>query len=293
MSDQRWIKAFSALRLRGGLLLAAGVSLAVNLGNLGAYLFQVALSHSLSKSDYGQFNVLFAIVLILLTPSPAIAIMIVNLHRSQNVSRAWTIDAVVIFFTLLSATLALSLLLGLELLGFFSAGLRLGSSLLFFLSALQMVAIGVRQAARRHRLVTLAQTSVGLLRAVLVGLLIGAGVNINVSHAVWICVLAAGVSVILLVPPRQPKICVSYLQNGFISLTRNYPEVYKTVTPLFFGYVRLMIAFAVLQNGDLLVVYLRWSGSAAGDYAGASVLARIGFLIPSSLFTLGRRLIIA
>jgi O-antigen/teichoic acid export membrane protein len=55
---------------------------------------------------------------------------------------------------------------------------------------------------------------------------------------------------------------------------------------LFFGYAKFMLMFAFLQNADLLIVYLRWPGSAAGDYAAASVLARIGFLIPSSLFTL-------
>ena len=266
--------------------MAAGVSLAVNLGNLGAYIFQVGLSHSLSKTEYAHFNVLFAIVLIVLTPTPVIALIIVHIHGSQQTLRRGTIDAVAMLFTLLSAVVAVSVLLTLLFSDFFSPGLCFGASLLVFLSALQMVATGMRQMTQRHVHVALAQSSVGLVRAALIGLLMGAGVSVGVADAIWICVLAAGVGCILLVPLRRPQVYLRYLRDVHISLNRGGAELFKTIAPLFFGYARLMLMFAFLQNADLLIVYLRWPGSAAGDYAAASVLARIGFLIPSSLFTL-------
>jgi O-antigen/teichoic acid export membrane protein len=276
----------SARGSRLGVLTATGVSLAVNLGNLGAYIFQVGLSHSLSKTEYAHFNVLFAIVLILLTPTPVIALIIVHLHRSQQTLHRGLSDAVGMLFTLLSALAALFLLFVLIISDFFSLGLCFGASLLFFFSALQMVATGMQQSARRHVHVALAQASVGLVRAALIGLFMGAGVSVGVADAVWICVLAAGVGCILLVPLRLPQAYVRYLRDVYVSLDGGCTDLYKTIAPLFFGYARLMLVFAFLQNIDLLIVYLRWPGSAAGDYAGASVLARIGFLIPSSLFTL-------
>ena len=276
----------SDLGSRPGLLMAAGVSLAVNLGNLGAYIFQVGLSHSLSKTEYAHFNVLFAIVLIVLTPTPVIALIIVHIHGSQQTFRRGTINAVAMLFTLLSAVVAVSVLLALFFSDFFSPGLCFGASLLFFLSALQMVATGMRQMTRRHVHVALAQSSVGLVRAALIGLFMGAGVSVGVADAIWMCVLAAGVGCILLVPRRHPQVYLRYLRDAYISLNRGCDDLFKTIAPLFFGYAKLMLMFAFLQNADLLIVYLRWPGSAAGDYAAASVLARIGFLIPSSLFTL-------
>lgn len=287
MSDRYKSFISSLVNLRLHFLLTAGfVAVAVNLGNLGAYFFQVLLSHSLSKSDYGDFNFLFTIVLMLLTPTPAVATILVHIHGSKRSAHVWTMDAVAMLFMLSSVALAVGVLLILFLVSGLSFALCLGASLLFLFSLLQMVATGVRQMSQRHGRVALAQTSIGLVRAGGAGLLIGAGAPISVADAMMICVLASCVACLLLVPGRRPLAYVTCVRESYESLRLHFRDICKIVGPLLYRYARLMLAFALLQNADLLIVGLRWPGDLAGDYAGASVLARIGFLIPASMFTL-------
>lgn len=287
MSIRDKFAGLSVLNLRIGLFVTAGFfSFAVNLGNFGAYIFQVLLSHALSKSDYGLFNFLFTTVLLVLTPAPAIASIIIHLNSSQQTRRPWTVDSIIMLFVVLSGVLTCAFLVVLFALPMFSIALCFGGSLLFLISLLHMLAMGVRQTSQAHARVALAQMAIGLVRAGMAGILVGVGAHINVLDAMMICVLASLVACLALVPIRYPSAYFDYLRESYQSLKSHFLDVCKTVAPLIFGYTRLMLAFALLQNADLLIVTLRWPGDLAGDYAGASVLARIGFLIPSSLFTM-------
>jgi len=254
----------------------------VNLGNVFAYLFQVVLARYMTPADYGGFNALFAVAVVLAAPAAVLQLTYSKQtillsaagtgQLKELLSRGVTWTAAVAVAAILIGTPAAP-----AVSSFLSAPSSLHVALMMAFAGASVafpMFVGIVQGLRRYIAFSFSLCSVPLAR-LLGGLFFVAWGGYGIGGALWACIASMLVGIALalfalrdiLVANRVP------LASGTAKTMR------MDAAPMAASSL-LMLAFV---NLDIVLVRHYCSAEESGLYATASVLGRIAFLLPSVL----------
>jgi len=251
-----------------------------NVGNVFAYLFQVILVRSLSPSDFGAFNTLFSIALILSSPQLVLQYVysrqtLIVLLKNPDALYGLLLNAL---RTILAIALSIAVI---TMLMKRSVGMWLRVSELHLILVGCIVAttfahsliMGIVQGKRDYTVLGLGISAIPFSRFLLViPMLLGA--PWGVDGAIWACFLGSIVGLVY---------GVYSLKDDFFKTTRIYLPSLKE---MWHGSAALLVTAALvmlLGNADMLAVRYYCSAEGSGFYATAALLGRIAFLLPAAL----------
>lgn len=251
----------------------------INVGNAAAYLFQLVLGRSMSAADFGTFNAAFALVLVATAPTGVAHLIVAHLA----ISRGDKADP-----ALYRACLKFGAGAGLAvfIIGFALAALVTGSSAYEWATVLAAVAT----------------VAIAFLQPVPSGIIQSRGDHAMfaiVQGSITVCRLAGGVVLVTLlglgVPGAMSAVAFSLVFALLLGLWLERGLLFAPGAPLpllelgrdavRFGWPQLLTALLVsgLTTLDVALVRTLDTPEAAGLYASASVIGRMGLLLPGAL----------
>ncbi len=254
----------------------------LNSGNLFNYLFQLVIARQLTPTDFGTFNAINSIAIILLAPAAVLPVVYSRYTVSLMQNSMGQVRDVLVrgmkFFTWITLGLLALCLLGLPGI---KSYLHLTSTLplilmliQFSLSMVRPILFGVIQGLQRFTLYGLGSSSIPLVRF-LSGLVCVVVLGWGVNGAVFAGVVGAIVAMIIgfwgirdiLRQPNQP------IPPGLPKKMARY------------GLPAFATACMVMVLGNLDIVFVRHycSPEEAGFYATAAILGRIAMFLPGVL----------
>jgi O-antigen/teichoic acid export membrane protein len=258
-------------------LLPAGL---INLGNIFAYLFQLAVIRSLSVADVGAFNAIFALINVIAAPAAVLPFAISRaMITTNNINGA--AGRIILCSAAAGLAIAAALLTsGALLITPLRALLRISQSetamlalLLFCTTLLSGIAIGWLQGSLRYITSALAMAGIPALRFVF-GLWLVVWWDGDINAAMMATAL-----------PGAIVFAVGFL--GVFALTRKPQQ--RLPSTVWRDFSHFMISSSVTSllllgfwNLDVVTVRSMFSPEASGLYAVAAVLGRIPFLISSA-----------
>lgn len=252
-------------------------------GNLANYLFQFFMSRHLTPTDYGTLNALLSLMVIVSIPGGVITMVVAN-----YVSRYKAMEEHGKITSLFSGTLKQVAFLGLalflvfalfskiisEFLNISSTGLVLVVSLIAATSLCLTVNFGMLQGLQRFTAFGITGSLGSVLRLLFGITLIYVG--LNVAGALWAGVLANMAIIIL----------TFFLLRYLFEFNQSAePKDNKTREIISYGLpvAISLLCYTTLTNLDVVLVKHYFDGATAGQYAAASILAKVILYLPGAI----------
>src|SRR3990172_16286 len=266
-----------------GLIVSSAILFAFSMvGNLANYFFQFFMSRHLTPSDYGTLNALLSLLVIISIPGGAITMVVANYVSRYKAREEYgkitsfvsgslkqvTVFGIVLFlmFALLSKAIS-------DFLRIPSIGLVLIVSLMVATSLCLTVNFGVLQGLQKFNAFGITGSLGGVLRLVFGILLIYVG--FNVAGALWAGVFANLIIIIM----------TFFLLRYLFEYGQEAQGENKTKEVVYYGFpvAISLFCYTVLTNLDVVLVKHYFDGHTAGQYAAASILAKIILYLPGAI----------
>jgi len=266
-----------------GLIVSSAVLFSFSMvGNLANYFFQFFMSRHLTPSDYGTLNALLSLLVIISIPGGAITLVVA--HYVSRYKAREEYSKISSFF---SGSLRRVTLLGIVLFVLFalfskmisdflripSVSLVLIVSLILVTSLCLTVNFGMLQGLQKFSAFGITGSLAGVLRLVFGILLIYVG--FSVAGALWAGVLA-NLAIIIMT-----FFLLRYLfEYGQVAPVKGRSQ---EVVSYGFPVAISLFCYTALTNLDVVLVKHYFDGSTAGQYAAASILAKVILYLPGAI----------
>lgn len=254
----------------------------INVGNAAAYLFQLVLGRSMSAADFGTFNAIFALALVATAPTNVLHLIVAHLSITWR-ARRQDAEQSLLRISLAAGALAsmVVLLLGLPFVGEAARhfgtdwGTIVACQLTIGLSFLWPGPAGLIQSRGGHigfaailGMMTISRLFGGIVLVALLGW--------GVPGGMWACVFSLVLALLLGLWLERGMLFAPGAPLPLLELGRDAVR---------FGWPQLLTALLVsgLTTLDVALVRTLDTPEAAGLYASASVIGRMGLLLPGAL----------
>jgi O-antigen/teichoic acid export membrane protein len=266
-----------------GLIVSSAVLFGFSMvGNLANYFFQFFMSRHLSPSDYGTLNALLSLLVVVSIPGAAITMVVAN-----YVSRYKAMEEYGKISSFFSGSLKRVTFLGLVLFLVFalfskvisdflripSIGLVLIVSLIFMTSLCLTVNLGMLQGLQKFSAFGITGSLSGILRLAFGILLIYVG--LSVAGALWAGAMANLIIIVM----------TFFLLRYLFEYGQDHPVENRSQEVLYYGFpvAISLFCYTALTNLDVVLVKHYFDGPIAGQYAAASILAKIILYLPGAI----------
>jgi O-antigen/teichoic acid export membrane protein len=266
-----------------GLIVSSAVLFSFSMvGNLANYFFQFFMSRHLTPSDYGTLNALLSLLVIISIPGGAITLVVA--HYVSRYKAREEYGKISSFF---SGSLRRVTLLGIVLFVLFalfskmisdflripSVSLVLIVSLILVTSLCLTVNFGMLQGLQKFSAFGITGSLAGVLRLVFGILLIYVG--FSVAGALWAGVLANLVIIIM----------TFFLLRYLFEYGQDAPVKDRSQEVVYYGFpvAISLFCYTTLTNLDVVLVKHYFDAPTAGQYAAASILAKIILYLPGAI----------
>lgn len=249
--------------------------------NIFGYLFQITMGRMLSVQTFGEMNALFSTMIIFGVPFVSItnyiAKNISHLHAMGKNKQAN--DLIIKSYKNLFIAGAIIVFLGASFSGYISESMKIKSItpiLLLFLSILVSIIIpvntGVLQGFQRFKMLSFLSAGTGFFRYVICVALVAAGIGLNgIMVGIILSVLLVGY--ISFIPIKR------HLKIGRDSIKQDGGNSLSFVIPI----ILANLSFAILTQGDIVLVKYFFTPHEAGIYSSAAVIGKVVMYLPGAI----------
>lgn len=245
------------------------------------YLFQITMGRMLSVQTFGEMNALFSTMIIFGVPFVSItnyiAKNISHLHAMGKNKQAN--DLIIKSYKNLFIAGAIIVFLGASFSGYISESMKIKSItpiLLLFLSILVSIIIpvntGVLQGFQRFKMLSFLSAGTGFFRYVICVALVAVGIGLN-GIMVGTILSALLMGYISFIPIKR------HLKIGRDSIKQDEGNSLSFVIPIFLA----NLSFAILIQGDIVLVKYFFTPHEAGIYSSAAVIGKAVIYLPGAI----------